>query len=273
MRRDQCRIAGTRRAEPGMSSMAVNRIAALALLPLLALEGCATGPAAGSSAAKQNANAGTDTSAAPPAQTPFPLAQGWWYVRFRLTWPDGADPAWYRDLLLADRVARPALVENRDAISLWRFHRRAARDAAGHQFSFIFRSSPATAARVYAEIRSNPTLRELQRRQVVTLVTYDDLSRIDRPGIADTSDATWSPQMQTAWPAFIMGVSELWLELIDAIDRKGTWPAGLDARYRTIDASLNKLWQTEGSHALLHHLNALFGYQPVIVTTRAPMRF
>jgi hypothetical protein len=245
------------------------RIRALALLPMLLFAGCATGP----DAFRSPAGPRTAPLPALSTQTTFKDAQGWWYVRFRLAWPEGTEPAWYRDLILADRVVRPALADNRDAISLWRVHRRAARDGAGHRFSFIFRSTPATAARVYAEIRSNPTLRELQRRQVVISVGYDDLSRIERPGIANTSDPAWSAQMQEAWPAFIMGVSQLWLNLIAEIGRGGTWPAGLDARYRAIDASLNTLWQNEGGHALLHHLNALFGYQPVMVTTRAPMRF
>ena len=42
---------------------------------------------------------------------------------------------------------------------------------------------------------------------------------------------------------------------------------------RAIDVSLNAIWRSEGSHALLHHLNALFGYRPVSSTTQAPMRF
>jgi hypothetical protein len=198
---------------------------------------------------------------------------GWWYARFRLHWPEGGEPAWHRDLLLADQVIRPTLAHNRDAIALWRFHRRAARDGAGHQFSFIFRTSPTTAARIYAEIRRNPTLVRLRRSGAVASVGFDDLSKIERPGIADTSDTAWSPQMQAAWPAFIMGVSQLWLELIEQIGRDEQLPRGLDARYRAIDTVLDDLWRREGSHALLHHLNALFGYRPVIVTTRAPMRF
>jgi hypothetical protein len=198
---------------------------------------------------------------------------GWWYMRFRLSWPEGAEPAWHRDLLLADQVIRPTLADNRDAIALWRFHRRAARDGAGHQFSFIFRSSPATAARIYAEIRRNPALVRLHRSGAVTSVAFDDLSKITRPRIADTSDTAWSPQMQAAWPAFIMGVSQLWLELIEQIGRDEQLTRSLDARYRAIDTRVDDLWQREGSHALLHHLNALFGYRPVIVTTRGPMRF
>ena len=31
-------------------------------------------------------------------------AENWWYVRFRLNWPEGKEPLWSPDLLLADRV-------------------------------------------------------------------------------------------------------------------------------------------------------------------------
>jgi hypothetical protein len=62
----------------------------------------------------------------------------WWYARYRLEWPQGAEPDWPVDLLLADRVIKPVLQSHRNEISYWRFHRRAIRDEAGHQFSFIF---------------------------------------------------------------------------------------------------------------------------------------
>lgn len=245
-----------------MPSCTPAALPAALLLMLLFLPGCASEPAGTPVRAQGSADQGADSA-----------TEGWWYVRFRLAWPKDAEPAWHRDLLLADQVVRPVLADHREVISLWRFHRRAARDGAGHRFAFIFRSSPAVAARVYDQMRTNPTLTRLEQRGVVKSVDYDDLGHLKRPGIADTSDRAWSPQMQAAWPAFIMGVSQLWLDLIEQVGREGDWPRGLDARYRAIDASVTKIWQSEGSHALLHHLNALFGYRPVTVTTQAPMRF
>jgi hypothetical protein len=79
--------------------------------------------------------------------------------------------------------------------------------------------------------------------------------------------------MQRAWPAFIMGVSQTWLDLIAEVERSRRWPPGLDARWRAITAELDRIWQEEGGHALLHHLNAVFGYRQVVVTTRGLMRF
>lgn len=221
--------------------------------------------------------------ATPPPTTPpdraetgtvlIDTAESWWYVRFRLAWPEDEEPSWWPDLLLADRVVGPVLDVERAAISLWRFHRRAARDGAGRQFSFIFRASPATAARVNARIASDPLLVWLQRMGTVRSVSYDDPAHPQRLGIGDTSDQNWSPEMQVAWPWFIMGVSQLWLDLIREIGKKEGLPEEPKTRYTVIETALNGLWRDEGGHALLHHLSAVFGYREVAVVRRELMRF
>lgn len=229
------------------------------VLVLVLLGGCAAQPAAV-----------TTGVSAPPAGGG---EMSWWYVRFRLNWPEGEEPLWYPDLLLADRVVGPVLDARRAEIPLWRFHRRAARDGAGRQFSFIFRATPATAVRVNALIAADPLLARLQGEGLVQSVIYDDPGNARRPGIGDTSDAQWSPELRVAWPFFIMGISQLWLELIREIGKKGEWPAEPQARYAAIDKALNELWREEGGHALLHHLSAVFGYRELEVTRRELMRF
>jgi len=57
--------------------------------------------------------------------------KGWWYARFKMDWPQDADPAWYVDYILAHKVISPVLDEYGREISLWRFHRRAVRDKSG----------------------------------------------------------------------------------------------------------------------------------------------
>lgn len=221
--------------------------------------------------------------ATPPVMTSEPMEtvtiplngteNWWWYVRFRLTWPEGEEPRWWPDLLLADRVIGRVLDTERQAIALWRFHRRAARDGAGRQFSFIFRATPVTAARVNARIAADPLVIRLQEEGVVQTVGYDDLDHPQRPGIGDTSDKSWSPEMQVAWPWFIMGASQLWLELIRESGKREKLPEEPKARYAAIERTMNELWREEGGHALLHHLSAVFGYRELVVTRRELMRF
>jgi hypothetical protein len=194
-------------------------------------------------------------------------------------WPEDADPAWHTDLMIAHRVVKPILERHRQDIWLWRFHRRAVRDLAGHQFSFIFFASPATAARVYAEISDNPTLQQAESGGRILAVACDDTAEITRPAIADTSDPAWSAPLRQAWPYYIMGASQTWLDLISAMaggELKPETPSGfaeLDQRYAGISAAITALWQNEGQHAFLHHLNALFGYEPVVIIERRHMRF
>ena len=79
--------------------------------------------------------------------------------------------------------------------------------------------------------------------------------------------------MQRAWPHFIMGVSRLWLELIRELERAGDWPSAPEARYAAISEALDTQWRNEGGHALLHHLNAVFGYKEVQILRRELLRF
>jgi hypothetical protein len=197
----------------------------------------------------------------------------WWYVRFRMAWPEGEDAPWYPDLWLADRVLGPVLEEEADAIALWRFHRRAARDGAGRQFSFIFRASSETAARVNGQIRADAVVRWMQADGLLEAVVFDDPARPSRPGIGDASDPAWTPALQRAWPHFIMGVSRLWLELIRELDQSGEWPQEPAVRFAAISDAVDAHWRDEGGHALLHHLNAVFGYREIQILRRELLRF
>lgn len=204
--------------------------------------------------------------------------QGWWYASFRLRWPEGSDPKWHLDPLLAVEVVEPVLERHRGEIALWRFHRRAARDAAGHRFSFIFYSSPGAAAQIFGEIQASPLLDKLESAGFVVNASYDSTSAINRPAISDTSDRNWSDSLQRAWPHFIMGASQTWLGLAReyAEQEPPAQPdsaAELASKYEKVNATLTERWQEEGGHAFLHHLNALFGYQPVIIHERRLQQF
>ena len=206
----------------------------------------------------------------PPEPQVLPDGVGWWYARFRLDWPPDTDPIWYLDLYIAHRIIQPVFQENRDDILLWRFHRRAARDKSGRQFSFIFYASPQTARRIYQEIENNPEVEALKSAGLVETVVFDDPAKITRPAIEDTSDRNWSVSIQKTWPYYIMGVSRMWLGLIAEIadglpdNHSPESMAEIQSTYRQIDETVNDLWLKEGRHAFLHHLNALFGYKPLI---------
>ena len=209
----------------------------------------------------------------------LPSGNGWWYARFRMNWPPDTDVVWHMDLCLAHQVIMPLLEQHREDIFLWRFHRRAARDRAGRQFSFIFYSSPRTAHAIFDKIETHPLVINLKFASVIDQVVYDNPTKIIRPNIEDTSDKKWPVPVQKTWPYYIAGVSRMWLDLISKIAEEklvDTAPSSLeeiDVFYRQINETINDLWQKDGRHAFMHHLNALFGYKPLIYHQKLYLTF
>ncbi|MHC1728664.1 MAG: hypothetical protein AB9866_22125 [Syntrophobacteraceae bacterium] len=215
------------------------------------------------------------TGRSPSAQAG--AANDWWYARFQMHCPQDHAPEWHYDLLIAHGIIGPVLARHRDRISLWRFHRRAVPDAAGHQFSFIFRTSAGNARKIYAEIQSSTILDEMKSAGMILRDLYDDTNKISKPDINSTSDPNWTPPLQKSWPYFIMGVSESWFDLISRLAEDGRKKplsfAEMPEFYRELSREVDQTWVKEGSHAYLHHLNAIFGYVPLNIRGREPMRF
>jgi hypothetical protein len=245
----------------------LNWMAILAVLVLLG--GCAGLPAAA-----------PPPIPAPEGGHPDDTDSGWWQARFRMAWLEDQPPEWYLDLLIAHRVVAPVLQRHRSQIRLWRFHRRAAPDGAGHQFSFIFYASTDTAARVFADLEGAPLVAALRSNDRLLAVVVDDTDQIDIPEVEGTADPAWSPAMRRSWPHFIMGASQTWLDLVAAVaEEEGVDPADaasleeLENSYRQVSRRIDAIWREEGRHAFLHHLNALFAYQPVVVYEKRYMKF
>lgn len=200
----------------------------------------------------------------------FPdLENGAWRAcRFKITWPAhlGADGA--VDLMLAHAVVRPVLKEQVTALALWRFHRRAARDATGHQFSFMFYADADVSAKIARDIQANPILKEALSTKILERAWCDDPNTPRPAKVEAMSDPSWSPALQKNWPAYIMGVSALWLGLIDDAMTDAPVPKNISSRleqYRKADAAVTALWRKEGQHAFFHHLSAVFGYAPLLI--------
>jgi hypothetical protein len=215
----------------------------------------------------------------PPQPQELPAGYGWWFARFHLSWPPDSEPVWYVDLCLANQVISPLLEKHKSDIFLWRFHRRAARDAAGRMFSFIFYTTPQTARQIFNTLKTDPLINNLRDAGVIEWTEYDDPTRIARPNIEDTSDKKWPVSIQKTWPYYIMGASRMWLNLIAevAAENPDSFPPAssndIAAFYQQVDQSITKLWQEEGRHAFMHHLNALFEYAPLVYWEKRYMNF
>ena len=194
--------------------------------------------------------------------------QSWWQYRFRLRWPGDEPPDFSYHSLLADQIFAPVLVEYADAISLWRFHRRAGRDSTGHQFSLIFYADDNTAQAMAVAIDSNPLTGWLLKQDLIEATRFDRRSPEELAALEDTSDREGPIEIQRSWPYFIMGVSQTWLLMVQELGAREPLSDTVSYEqmlnhYEDVNAALTAQWRDYGQHAYLHHLSAVFGYQPL----------
>jgi hypothetical protein len=202
------------------------------------------------------------------AQAPsgtLPDGEGWWYARFHIYWPEDEEANWYVGTLIGGEVIAPIFDEHYQDVYIWRIHRRASRDGFGHVFSFIFYSTPQGAQRIYAAIENHAVVKSLLESGRLTKVTTDDVSRITRPNIEDTSDNHWPLSVQKTWPAMIMGASRMWLDLVSELASHESNIDGIDAKYKKVQDDVTRIWREQGQHAILHHMNAIYAYQPLLI--------
>jgi hypothetical protein len=205
------------------------------------------------------------TAAAQPEPGSLPEGEGWWYARFHIDWPEDESARWYMGTLIGGEVIAPIFDEYYQDVFIWRVHRRASRDGYGHVFSFIFYSTPQGAQRIYSAIENNAVVRSLLESGKLTGVDVDDVTRITRPNIEDTSDKHWPLSVQKTWPAMIMGTSRMWLDLVSELAANESAIGGLDAKYQNVQDAITTIWQEQGQHAMLHHINAIYAYQPLLI--------
>ena len=193
----------------------------------------------------------------------------WRRCYFRITWPEDSEPHFEIDLLIAHRIVGPVLINHGNNMYRWRFHRRAGRDEAGHQFTFAFYSGSTHAKNIIQQLQENNVRKRLLEKEILEVAGCDSPEDMSMPGIADTSDKKWSDSVQAHWPSYIMGVSNLWLGLIDdAIATVGGGNTDIDSMiqdYQQASELVTSVWRNEGQHAFLHHLNAVFGYESTLI--------
>lgn len=193
----------------------------------------------------------------------------WWYARFKMVWREETDKYDFSsNLIIAHQIINPVLQNHQDDIKLWRFHRRAANDSAGHQFSFIFYATAENADKIFHQISSNPLSARLINEKIVEKIRLDNPDKPKRPAIEDSSDKNWSAAIQKSWPYYIMGVSILWLDLLnqEAIETNLDASKAIklqQAQYKKINNNITQQWKLQGKHAFFHHISGVFGYEPL----------
>lgn len=192
----------------------------------------------------------------------------WWQLRFRFVWEEDEAPDFSAHLLIAEQLLLPIIVEQQSALALWRFHRRAGPGDSGNQFSLIFYADAATAERIHREVASAPLTQWLLQNKLIDKVRFAQRSPEELGRLELTSDPEWPIEIQRSWPYYAMGASQTWLMLVQELSQQDAPVGDVDfntllLHYRDVDARLNAQWRSFGQHAYLHHLSAIFGYQPL----------
>lgn len=197
--------------------------------------------------------------------------ESWRSHKLRLERSSDGRFRWWLDLLLLDTLVRDCIESRGTELTLWRIHRRATDDVAGHEFAFISYAPEDVHRALDVLIAGHAALRFLQNAGLLReLISSDDGS-----AIAATSAPTWPEPLKRAWPYYIDGVSRMALKLVDEL-RASPRPAldafsaaDCEAYYSKLMAQFNEVWHDWGSDAFLHHINAVFGYQPVVARPRS----
>jgi predicted nucleic acid-binding Zn ribbon protein len=63
-----------------------------------------------------------------------------------------------------------------------------------------------------------------------------------------------------------MGASRMWLDLVGEVAAEHTDEQDIEQRYIKVQEEVNTIWAQQGQHAVLHHLSAIFAYQPLLIT-------
>lgn len=194
----------------------------------------------------------------------------WYFYRFRIKQDLLQNPRWWIDIVLIDRIFRIIVAHNR-ALSekfLWRFHRRSGRVGAGHQVSLCC---------YFKQQDSELTSKLINEMAIFKMLSESGLLKEffceeGGDGVEGSGDGSWDREIQKSWPYFIQGVSESILKMIEVIiddlDTSIVFDNLLNIEdfYKAVSEKLDYIWLNQGSHAFLHHLNALFGYKPIRTT-------
>lgn len=199
----------------------------------------------------------------------------WYTIKFGVSYAGAPEeiPLWEIDLIIAHQVLSPVLQRYKDNIILWRFHRMVSPKEKLHQFSFHCFVRPDTLNAIYEDLEADRTIQALVEHNYVRGISREGGMKSN---LEDTSDKEWSPHVKKAWPHYMMGVSKMWLALIDDIANLKIVTFGnikdLLRWYKGVNGEISEIW-THGAHPFLHHLNAIFGYGLIDIQSVHKMRF
>ena len=140
----------------------------------------------------------------------------WYSFQFKFEFEQNTRPKWWLDILMIDTVVRDIMENHKNNIQLWRFHRRADHDESGHKFKLWCYTTEEVSIAIDEIARCHKSIGVLKENSLLLDYTTENSGS----GVEGTSDPRWSNEVKKAWPYYIMGISQLILELIDLIKKQ-----------------------------------------------------
>ncbi len=195
----------------------------------------------------------------------------WYWISFKIKWDKTSPAKLFIDLIIIDSLITPAIEKFRGGLKLWRFHRRATKDEGGHELSLILYTEVDNANKIFKHITFNKFFNFIKENYLENKVAIREGSE----KIEGTGDSHWPIVINKTWPYYITGVCDMFINLIkemkenkvDKID-KNTNREEIESYYQELKKEIAAKWFKYGSHAFLHHLGAIFGYELILLEIR-----
>ena len=199
----------------------------------------------------------------------------WYEFNFKMNWTQNQEPKTWIDIFIVDEIIQDVVSKNKSVIELWRIHRRWSNDPTGHQLILSCFTQEQNANSIKRYIIGSRPFKFLQENNLLAEELETAAGGESIRDIADDkSTRNWPEELKNSWPYYISSCSEMFLCLIDSLkggaksDIDGKDVSEIESYYTGINNRLMNIWQGHGSHAFFHHINAIFGYQPLMAKPR-----
>ena len=171
---------------------------------------------------------------------------------------------------IANEILRPILESFEQDIFLWRFHRWF-KPPKLHWFRLKIYMDKDLRSKITEMVQPHPLYQDMKKMDLLEFDKNNDISCVssDGPNVKDDRDPDRPEEIDEIWPYYICGVSRAWLKLIEISITKiknkmpnGNFEDKLKL-YQSVNKHIEKMWVEWGGHAMLHHLNAVFGYKHI----------
>lgn len=170
--------------------------------------------------------------------------------------------------LIANEIFSPIIKGLGKHMTVWRFHRWFEPSRNRHSLRFKF-YGPDLSREISQRLQSYSLYQELKKERLLEVDDNEDIScgKAEGRHIRDDNEDWWPNAIKEAWPYYIHGVSRAWLTMIrESVKQEGKMSPHSSLKekihlYGRINKRIEDEWRDYGGCALLHHLNAIFGYK------------